>query len=95
VCATASFLDTLAPQNEIKARILFVVACAEPSSLEEAYGLARLVGHVYGRTSDVLHRRDALVNVPDNLIGEWETVIDRAEAFATAGLAAFHKKHCC
>ncbi|MGO4785238.1 hypothetical protein [Cryobacterium sp. W22_MBD10_FK3] len=68
-------------QNQISNRLAFIlVTRQETTPLEELYGLLGLARHAYAKTSDVLHGRGGMVNVPPVMIDEWEATVRRLEA---------------
>ena len=64
-----------AAQKDIRGKLLFLVGLVEPARRAEVHRLARLAGHVYARTSDVLHARASAPDVPDAVVDEWSTVV--------------------
>lgn len=71
---------SLGYDNKIRNRLSFVlVTCREKAGAAELHGLVRLGRHVYARTSDVLHGRSSMVNVPDVMLGEWTTTVETLE----------------
>lgn len=70
-------------QTNISNRMAFVlVAYQARATPSELFGLVRLARHIYRRTSDVLHGRSSMVNLPAVLLFEWETVVTRLETIA-------------
>lgn len=70
-------------QTNISNRMAFVlVAYQARTTSSELLGLIRLARHIYRRTSDVLHGRSSMVNLPTVLLSEWETVVARLETIA-------------
>lgn len=70
-------------QTNISNRMAFVlVAYQARATSSELFGLLRLARHIYRRTSDVLHGRSSMVNLPAVLLFEWETVVTRLETIA-------------
>lgn len=70
-------------QTNISNRMAFVlVAYQARATSSELFGLVRLARHIYRRTSDVLHGRSSMVNLPAVLLLEWETVVTRLETIA-------------
>lgn len=67
-------------QKDIRRKLLFLVRLAEPGRRAHVHRLARLAGHVYARTSDVLHARASAPDVPDVVIDEWTAVVDEVTA---------------
>jgi hypothetical protein len=71
--------------NKIRDRLAFVlVTCRNNADLAELHGLVRLARHVYARTSDVLHGRSGMVNIPDVVLAEWTTAVENLEAVVAA-----------
>lgn len=76
-------------QRRIRDRLAFIaVAYSKEAPLDELLGLVRLIRHVYSRTSDVLHGRSNMVNLPSALLLEWEELVSRVEE-----LQALHAHH--
>jgi hypothetical protein len=48
--------------------------------MSEAIGLIRLARHVYSKSSDVLHGRSSMLNVPEAVSREWRLVVEQLEA---------------
>ena len=71
VCPSAS-----AVQKDICGKLLFLVGLVEPARRAEVHRLARLAGHVYARTSDVLHARASAPDVPNVVVNEWSSVVE-------------------
>ncbi|MGP5015858.1 hypothetical protein ACTXJX_18930 [Glutamicibacter ardleyensis] len=68
-------------QRRIRDRLAFItVAYAKEAPLDELLGLVRMTRHVYSRTSDVLHGRSNMVNLPGAMLLEWEELVSRVEA---------------
>ena len=65
--------------TEIKARLVFVLARVPPGEFQKVYGLVRLGRHVYDQTSDVLHGRVAMANLPAVVLDEWAEIVTRLE----------------
>ncbi|MGO1053591.1 hypothetical protein [Crossiella sp. CA198] len=65
--------------TSIGKRLNFVLGCVPESRWTEAIGLIRLGRHVYAKTSDVLHGRASAVNLPQKVLDEWRTVVERLE----------------
>lgn len=88
-CAAEAFDRVCAPartgvQRRIAARLLFVVAAVPATRQAEVHRLARLAGHVYQRTSHVLHGRTSGLNPSPAVVAEWRAVVDAVEDVLTA-----------
>lgn len=67
-------------QTNIRNRLVFILVAYEGrTTSEELLSLLRLMRHIYKRTSDVLHGRSNMVNLPDVLLTEWSEVLLRIE----------------
>ena len=68
------------PQTNISNRLAFIfVAHGAQTTSSELLGLIRLSRHIYRRTSDVLHGRSSMVNLPAVLLAEWEATVEHLE----------------
>lgn len=75
--------DLVCPQDKIKERLSFVlVTHYGKAPMAELLELIRAARHVYTRSSDVLHGRTNMVNLPAVLIEEWEEVVRRLEVIS-------------
>ena len=74
---------TVGLHTRIKSRLLFLVGLVEVTEQARVHRLARLGGHVYSQTSDVLHGRLSSLNVGDVLIDEWRAVVSDLEQVMT------------
>jgi hypothetical protein len=61
--------------SSIEARLLFLVGLVDAAHQAEVHRLARLGGHVYRRTSDVLHGRTSALDLSDVVVDEWRAVV--------------------
>ncbi|WP_199821979.1 hypothetical protein [Streptomyces sp. XY152] len=68
--------------NNVTGRLSMVIALVPPENVPEAVGLVRLVRHVYGRASDILHGRSSMVDAPAVIIDEWRSIVERLETLA-------------
>lgn len=76
-------------QTNIGPRLAFVLVAYETRAApSELLGLIRLARHIYKRTSDVLHGRSSMVNLPAVLLKEWEAIVLRLETIARIELPA-------
>lgn len=76
-------------QTNIRNRLAFVLVAYEARAApSELLGLLRLARHIYRRTSDVLHGRSSMVNLPAVLLSEWEAIVVRLETIARLELPA-------
>jgi hypothetical protein len=75
VCQDASISYT----NRVPERLAFVLGMVSDDRMSEAIGLIRLGRHVYSKSSDVLHGRSSMLNVPDAVSREWRLVVERLE----------------
>lgn len=77
--------SVVVPQTNISNRLAFIfVANGTQATPSELLGLIRLSRHIYRRTSDVLHGRSSMVNLPAVLLAEWEASVARLEAIVRA-----------
>lgn len=75
--------SVIVAQTNIGSRLAFVIVAYESRAApSELLGLIRLARHIYKRTSDVLHGRSSMVNLPAVLLYEWEAVVVRLETIA-------------
>ncbi|MDQ0986985.1 hypothetical protein [Streptomyces sp. V2I9] len=65
--------------NNVPGRISIVIGLVPPEEVTEAAGLVRLVRHVYGQASDILHGRSSMLDAPDVIIDEWRSIVERLE----------------
>ncbi|PPG40006.1 hypothetical protein C5C17_09080 [Pseudoclavibacter sp. RFBA6] len=78
-------MEGLAPQRvgDVKARLFFVL---DPSGDESVFlaqlRVVHLARHIYGISSDVLHGRSSIVNLPPFLLAEWEAAVRDLEGIA-------------
>ncbi|MGW2298981.1 hypothetical protein [Streptomyces violaceorubidus] len=68
--------------NNVTERLSMVIGLVPPGETLEAVGLVRLVRHVYGRASDILHGRSNMVDAPAVIIDEWRSIVERLETLA-------------
>jgi hypothetical protein len=74
-------LPVRAPRaSRVEARLLFLVGLIDAARQPEVHRLARLGGHVYRRTSDVLHGRTSALDLSDVVVDEWHAVVADMEA---------------
>ena len=66
--------------SAIEVRLLFLVGLVDAAQQPEVHRLARLGGHVYRRTSDVLHGRTSALDLSDVVVDEWRAVVADMEA---------------
>ncbi|MFE7728836.1 hypothetical protein ACN6LC_004611 [Streptomyces violaceoruber] len=66
--------------NRIPERLAFVLGMVSDDRMNEAIGLIRLARHVYSKSSDVLHGRSSMLNVPEAVSREWRLVVEQLEA---------------
>lgn len=66
--------------SSIEARLLFLVGLVDAAHQPRVHRLARLGGHVYRRTSDVLHGRTNALDLSDVVVDEWHEVVTGMEA---------------
>lgn len=62
-------------QSAIAKRLVFLVGLVDAERQPEVHRLARLGGHVYSRTSDVLHGRTSSLDLSDVVVEEWRAII--------------------
>lgn len=70
--------------NRIPERLAFILGMVSEDRKNEAIGLIRLARHVYSRSSDVLHGRSSMLNVPDAVSREWRLVVEQLEEIVYA-----------
>lgn len=78
--AVGAFTAVCAPKNaprasRIEARLMFLVGLVEAARQPEIHRLAHLGGHVYRRTSDVLHGRTNALDLSDVVVEEWRAAV--------------------
>lgn len=67
-------------QAQIGRLLAFVpVAYGNKASMPELIGMVRTARHIYKRSSDVLHGRSSMVNLPTVLVDEWATFVETLE----------------
>lgn len=67
----------------IKPRMIFLLSgTRDPSIFLARYNLIRQGRHVYARTSDVLHGRVNMLNLPQAVVDEWEEIVVKLEAIS-------------
>lgn len=66
-------------QSATAKRLIFLVGLVDAARQPDIHRLAKLGGHVYRRTSDVLHGRLNALDLTDVMIDEWRTVVDDLE----------------
>lgn len=73
-------LEHAVEQNNISRRLAFLpVVCEQRAPVTELLGMVRIARHIYRRSSDVLHGRSSMVNLPRVLIDEWSDAISQIE----------------
>lgn len=65
--------------NRIPERLAFVLGMVPEDRKGEAIGLIRLARHVYSKSSDVLHGRSSMLNIPEAVSREWRLVVEQLE----------------
>ncbi|MGA5701717.1 hypothetical protein [Peterkaempfera bronchialis] len=65
--------------NSVGARLSFVLGLVPEESRHETLGIIRLARHVYVKSSDVLHGRSNMMNIPDVIVTEWQLIVSRLE----------------
>lgn len=69
-------------QNRIHARLTFIYTIKDTSlGSSQRYQLVRLGRHVYAKSSDVMHGRTSMINLPQVIIDEWRSIIEQLESF--------------
>lgn len=72
--------STRGSQSKIRNRITFIYGIdSSPTSIARLGKLVRLGRHIYIKSSDVLHGRLNMVNLPQVIIDEWREVIEELE----------------
>lgn len=70
----------LGRQDKIYKRAAFILTLKDPESdLTDGQYRLRLVRHVYAKSSDVLHGRLSMVNIPQTVIDEWRAIVEDLE----------------
>jgi hypothetical protein len=82
--AMAAFVEVTQPgtmgrNSHIVSRLLFLVGLVKVADQDRVHRLARLGGHVYRQTSDVLHGRVNSLDLGDVVVDEWRTVVSDLE----------------
>lgn len=72
-------LPSVTVTTRIPERLVFVLGMVPEDRKEEAIGLIRLARHVYSKSSDVLHGRSSMLNIPEAVSREWRLVVERLE----------------
>jgi hypothetical protein len=67
-------------QSRTRARLLCLLHGVPDADLERKYRLIHHGAHVYERTSDVLHGRLVMINLPPAVVDEWRAVVEDLEA---------------
>lgn len=65
--------------NRIPERLSFVLGMVPEDRMGEAIGLLKLARHVYSKSSDVLHGRSSMLNIPEAVSREWRLVVQQLE----------------
>ena len=92
--ASASVYDAawlpsqLGTQNRTEKRLAHLWTLKGGSTVRQVSAAIRMSGHVYRKTSDVLHGRHGIVNVPDAVLNEWKAIVNNLEQIVSAGSAA-------
>lgn len=72
-------------QTQIRKRLVCILSAGGPlTGPDGLYGLMVLARHVYATSSDVLHGRASMVNVPEVMVDEWREVVSRLEKVSSA-----------
>lgn len=70
-------------QTQIRRLLGFVtVAYGHKASMPKLIGMVKTARHIYKRTSDVLHGRSSVVNLPAVLVDEWAAFVETLEDLA-------------
>lgn len=72
-------LPSITVTNRIPERLAFVLGVAPEDRKDEAIGLIRLARHIYSKSSDVLHGRSSMLNIPEAVSREWRLVVEQLE----------------
>lgn len=84
VDATCDPVDT-GQQKQIHKRLVCILSAGGPlTGPDGLYGLMLLARHVYSASSDVMHGRASMVNVPEVVVDEWREVVARLEHVSSA-----------
>jgi hypothetical protein len=74
-------------QSRTKHRLLCLLHGVPSAELARTHRLIHLGAHVYDRTSDVLHGRLGMLNLPPVVVDEWRDVVERLEALGELAAA--------
>lgn len=67
-------------QVQIGRLLAFIpVAYGQKAPMPELIGMVRTARHIYKRSSDVLHGRSSMVNLPAALVDEWAAFVETLE----------------
>lgn len=72
-------LPSVAQAQRIPERLAFMLGMVPEERKWEAVGLIRLARHVYSKSSDVLHGRSSMLNIPEAVSREWRLVVEQLE----------------
>lgn len=73
-------------QSETGKRLIFLVGLFDAARQPEVHRLARLGGHVYRRTSDVLHGRVNSLDLSNVVIDEWRAIVENLDQLLAEGV---------
>lgn len=76
---------TTGRQAEVGKRLIYLVGLFDAARQPEVHRIARLGGHVYRRTSDVLHGRVNSLDLSDVVVDEWRTIVENMEQLLAEG----------
>jgi hypothetical protein len=86
---TADTFDAICAPNQpgrrikTKPRMIFLLnGTRDPATLLARYRLIRQGRHVYARTSDVLHGRINMLNLPQAVVDEWKEIVVKLESIS-------------
>lgn len=74
-------------QSRAKHRLLFLLDDLSDDERVEAYKLLRLGAYVMEQSSNILHGRNGLIDLPHVIVEEWRGIVERLEALAPVSQA--------
>lgn len=83
--AAAAFDNACRPattgrQSNVARRLLFLLDGVPHDRADEAYRLVKLGAHVMKETSNILHGRSGMIDLPRVIVDEWREVVEQLEA---------------
>lgn len=74
-------------QSRAKHRLLFLLDALSDDERVEAYKLLRLGAYVMEQSSNILHGRSGLIDLPRVIVEEWRGIVERLEVLAPVSRA--------